>query len=290
MSSFTKGALWCVAAYALAGSAACGGLQYGAQWHPLWAMALADAAATLVIFGFSLGLRNASLYDPYWSLIPLGISVYWAVVGDGDPVRAVALTALIWFWGIRLTGNWLRGWTGLGHEDWRYEDLREKSGPLYPLVNLFGIHLFPTALVFFGCVPVFFSMHAPAPMGPLEWVAVVFGFGMVVLEWVADEQLWAFRKTRTDGAEFLQTGLWAWSRHPNYFGEAFFWVSLWAVALAGGHGPWWGAAGGLSMISLFVFVSIPMMKKKNLARKPGYAAYISRTSSFIPLPPSRRDA
>ena len=288
MSPFAKGLVWVGVSYSAAFCAAFFTFEACQDCHPLWAMGAADLAATLVIFGFSVGLRNASLYDPYWSLIPLAISAHWALTGQGDPVRAVALTGLIWFWGLRLTGNWVRGWPGVGHQDWRYEDLREKSGPFYPLVNLFGIHLCPTALVFMGCLPVFFSLHDPAPMEPLEWVAVVFGVGMVVLEWVADEQLWAFRKGRTHHDTFLQTGLWAWSRHPNYCGEAFFWVSLWAVALAGGHGPYWTAAGALSMIGLFVFASIPMMKKKNLARKPGYAGYVARTSAFIPWPPKGR--
>jgi steroid 5-alpha reductase family enzyme len=207
--------------------------------------------------------------------------------GTGDGIRILAVMALVWFWGLRLTGNWLRGWSGLGHEDWRYGDLRTKTGAFYPLVNLLGIHGFPTVLVFLGCIPVYFLLQDGGPMTISEWAVWVFGVGMVVLEWVADEQLWAFRRTRNDTQQFLQTGLWSWSRHPNYFGEAFFWVSLWILAAVGGQSPWWAGLGAWSMIGLFLLVSIPLMKQKNLARKPGYDAYSRRTSAFFPWPPRR---
>ena len=103
--------------------------------HPIGVALAADVAATVVIFGFSLAYRNSSFYDPYWSLAPIAIAIYWLSLANIYPVRAFVVLALVTLWGLRLTWNWLRGWQGLGHEDWRYVDLQRSSGRAYWLVS-----------------------------------------------------------------------------------------------------------------------------------------------------------
>ena len=87
---------------------------------PLWNMFVADVVATLVIWAFSLLLRNASMYDAYWSVIPVAIAYYWIATFSIWDYKNILAFMVICYWGIRLTVNWVRGWTGIQHQDWRY--------------------------------------------------------------------------------------------------------------------------------------------------------------------------
>ena len=131
------------------------GIALGGQ-PPIVVALAADLAATFVVFGFGFAFDNASFYDPYWSVAPPVIGLYFVAGAPGGalPVRQALVFALVALWALRLTWNWARGWSGLGHEDWRYVDMRQSSGGLYwPGASLFGIHLFPTVVVFLGCLP-----------------------------------------------------------------------------------------------------------------------------------------
>src|SRR5262249_11449388 len=122
--------------------------------HPIAVAAIADIAGTLVVFAFSVRHDNSSLYDPYWSIAPLPIGAYWASCAPSGPgVRAALVLALVAAWGIRLTANWVARWRGLGDEDFRYREIRGKTGGLYWPASLLAIHLLPTAWVFLGLLP-----------------------------------------------------------------------------------------------------------------------------------------
>jgi steroid 5-alpha reductase family enzyme len=124
------------------------------------------------------------------------------------------------------------------------------------------------------------------PMHGQPWVAVVcilITFGAVVIEAVADYQ----RRTKYqhDGSDVYKSGVWSWSRHPNYFGEIMFWVGLFLYAHFVEYAPIWTGIGALAMILLFVFISIPMMEDRQVANKPGYKDYQKRVSFLVPWPP-----
>lgn len=251
---------------------------------------LADVAATLVIYLFSVFFKNASFYDPYWSVIPMWIVLYlwWFPEVEVNAPRAWLATALVFTWGARLTWNWWRGWTGLDHEDWRYVDLRKKTGAFFPLVNLTGIQLFPTVLVFLGCLPLFPLLSSSS--AAFHWLDVVGGLvalGGILMEGIADQQLRRFRLANTDPQKILDTGLWKFSRHPNYFGELSFWYGLFLMGLGAAPDEWWRGAGALAMTALFLFISIPMIDKRMLARRPHYKDRIRRVSAVIPWPPRK---
>jgi steroid 5-alpha reductase family enzyme len=258
--------------------------------NPIVNMAVADGAATVVIFIFSLILKNSSMYDPYWSVYPIFIAFWWmAEFGDaGNTVRNLLATGLVVAWGVRLTYNWARSWPGMVHEDWRYTKLSDDTGPLYWLVSFLGIHLFPTVLVFLGCIPLYFIFQDPSALGFIDALAVVVTAGAITIEAVADNQLRAFRLARTESSpKIMATGLWGWSRHPNYFGEIMFWVGIFLFTLPQFMaGEYWIIAGMASMIVLFVFISIPMMEKREM-RKEGYDLYKKRVSFLVPLPPKK---
>ena len=280
--------LWAYAVCLVAGGVSLQLVPLAAPWNAV----SADVVATLVIFVFSRFYRNSSFYDPYWSVIPPLLAVYWFLfdaVPDVNTSRALLVIVLVWVWGIRLTANWATYWGGMKHEDWRYPLVRERAGPRGEMwVDLFGIHLFPTMQVFLGCLPIYAVMAGgTAPLGLLDLLAVLVTSGAIVIETVADLQLHAFIAKRR-GGDFIRSGLWAWSRHPNYFGELSFWWGLMLFGLAAAPQWWWWVApGALVMTAMFWFASIPLMDRRSVVRRPTYAQYMSEVSALIPVPPRR---
>jgi steroid 5-alpha reductase family enzyme len=193
----------------------------------------------------------------------------------------VVLIAVI-AWGGRLTFNWARGWQGLGHEDWRYVDIRQKTGRLYWAASFLAVHLFPSVLTFLGSLPLAAALTSSEPLGNLDLLATAITFGAIAIETAADEQLHAHRSS--DAKHACDVGLWKYSRHPNYFGEILFWVGLWLFGLAAGA-PVWTVIGPVAMLALFVFASIPMAEKRALSRRPDFAEKVARVSMLVPWPP-----
>lgn len=266
------------AVYILA--AAAGILLYEILPYDFWLnLLLADIAATAVTFLFSLIFRNASVYDPYWSVQPIVILVYAALKNPMNPLRLLMLTAVC-LWGIRLTGNWAYTFHGLAFQDWRYTMLKEKTGALYPLVNFLGIHLFPT-LVVYGCVlPAVFVFHYDT--GFTVWNAFLFlvSLGAVLLQFLSDRQMHQYRKNRT--APFMREGLWKYSRHPNYLGEILMWWGIGLSAYLVLPGRIYLLAGAVVNTLMFLFISIPMADNRQ-SQKPGFEEYKAATHRLIPL-------
>lgn len=270
------------AAYVLALAAAIGVGLTLPTGHPLLKVALGTVVATAVVFIFSRIFDNTSVYDAYWSVGPIAAAVYlFAGPGQGG-ARGIVMLLLIGLWGWRLTLNWARGWKGLGHEDWRYTDMRKLTGGAYWWASAFGLHLFPTIIVFLGLLPAHAGFTSPIPFGVLDVIAALVTLGAIAIEALADEQLRRFTARPT--ASVCNVGLWRYSRHPNYFGEISFWAGIWLFGVSAGA-PWWSIAGPLAMVGLFVFASIPLMERHLSARRPGWAEHRSRTSMLIPFPP-----
>lgn len=282
-NTYWKGMTWVIVAYVAAFGVSVLTAHFLPTYDPLVIAAVADLVATLVVFGFSVAFNNSSFYDAYWSVAPVPIVVWWAAwVGGGHPVRAALVVGLLSLWAVRLTLNWAKGWGGLSHEDWRYVNLRQPSGRAYWLVSLFGLHLFPTVMVFAGLWPAYIATTSPAPLGLLDALGAVVMLGAVGLEATADAQLRAFRGRVSDPTANIEEGLWRWSRHPNYLGEMGVWwgLALFALAVAPQHLP--TAAGAVAMTTMFVIVSIPMMERRMVGRRPAYASYIQRVPMVLP--------
>ncbi|MFL6024734.1 MAG: DUF1295 domain-containing protein [Marmoricola sp.] len=276
-------------AYVLAFGAGAAWLYLGAVTSHLWLNGLiADLIATAVVFVASRLHKNSSFYDAYWSVLPPLLVVYWWSEGGlaADDLRAWLVLGVIVFWSVRLTGNWIYAFPGLHHEDWRYPMLREKAGKAEALVDLMGIHVFPTLQVFLALVPAYVAVTRTGDaVGWLDWVAVAVGVASVVLSFTADLQMYRFARTKQPG-QAMDQGLWAWSRHPNYFGEFGFWVALALFGLATSPGDWWWLVlGAVGILALFEGASIPMMEQRSLERRPEYQVVIDRVSKFLPLPP-----
>ena len=272
-------------AYAVAGLAAWAVAASAPGNRPLLHTFEADLAATVVVFLFSAVAGNASLYDPYWSVAPAVIVVAWALWRDDLGARPVLVLTLVLIWAVRLTANWAVGWRGLGHEDWRYVRLREQRPRRLPfwVVNLTGIQLVPTLVVFAGLLPVWPAMTVrDRPFGPLDVVAIVVTAGAILTEAVADLQLRRFARDPANRGQIIGSGLWRYSRHPNYLGEISFWWGLWLFGLAAAPGWWWSVVGPLVMVLLFAFVSVPMMDRRSVARRPAYAEHMRDVPALLP--------
>lgn len=289
------------AAYVLAVAAAACWLWAGPRSGRLWLDTLiADLVATGVVFAFSRAFGNSSFYDAYWSVIPPLLFGYWwwqGPIGLSGPgaVRCWLIAVVIGYWSVRLTGNWVYGFAGLHHEDWRYPLLRDGAGRWAIAVDLLAIHVFPTLQVFAGMIPVYLAATRPGDgVIALMWAAFAVGLGAVTLELAADVQMHRFvaaRRAGTEPGSVMDRGLWAWSRHPNYLGEIGFWLSLAMFGIAAAPGQWWWLFAGVAvMVAMFLGASIPMMEKRSLERRPQYADVIDRVPMLLPRPPRTANA
>lgn len=256
---------------------------------PTRALLAGTTAATVVVWIASAVRGNASLYDPYWSLAPLVMALGLAVAAlvtdrHPAPLRALVALAVVTAYAVRLTLNWLRGWHGMRHEDWRYVQIRARTGALWQPVNFLGIHLMPSLMTWGGSLPlVVVFADGGRSFGSLDALGVLIALSGIVLSARADGELHAHRAQRRDSSELLDTGVWGWCRHPNYLGEILFWWGLFALALGADPAAAGTGVGALAITLLFLTVSIGLIEARLADRKPGYAAYRARVPRLLPL-------
>lgn len=247
--------------------------------HELWALFWADVVATVVVWIFGLIYKNVSVYDPYWSVFPPVAFTFWAIHKAVFTLPVVLLLIAVWYWGVRLTGNWAYTFKGLDHEDWRYTRYRETLSPfLFHIVNFFGLNMIPTLVVFGAMLPGFGLFESTAPANFLTWFGFALCLASATIQLVADTQIHRFRDSHP--GQYCNVGLWRRGRHPNYFGEIQMWWGVW-VMYTSLNGFDWLVLGPVAMTALFLFVSIPMMERRQLQNKPGYAGYKKSTRMLI---------
>jgi steroid 5-alpha reductase family enzyme len=279
-----------LAAYTAAGMIAVGTGVLLRNYSPIIVVGAADLAATIAIFISSVIVRNSSMYDPYWSVAPVPIALYWLLQpssnGFANP-RHVLIFVLLCLWAIRLTANWASQWRGLGHEDWRYRDIKQQTGRFYWPVSFLGIHLMPTILVFGGCLALWPTLSdRNAHLSWLDVVAALVALTAIVIEATADWQLRRFRhrlSAKPGATPAMPGGLWSVSRHPNYLGEVLFWWGLYLFVPLAYPDFRLVIIGPLVILGLFLGVSIPLMERHLIAGHPEYAEYQRRVvSPFVP--------
>lgn len=247
--------------------------------HELLALFLADVVATVVVWGFGLFYTNVSVYDPYWSVAPPVMFTVWAFYKSTFTLPVVLLLIAVWYWGIRLTGNWAFTFKGLAHEDWRYTRYRETQSPfIFHVINFFGLNMMPTVLVFAAMLPGFGLFESTEAANMLTWLGFAICISAATLQLVADTQIHRFRENHP--GQYCFVGLWKHGRHPNYLGEISMWWGVWTM-YASIYGFDWLIIAPIAMTALFLFISIPMMERRQLQNKPGYAEYRKKTRMLI---------
>ena len=260
-------------------------LLYGCLPWSWWLnLLVADIAATGIVFLFSLLFGNASVYDPYWSVQPMVILGGFAAV-RGVNLYGILLLAVTFLWGLRLTANWAYTFQNLRWQDWRYTMLKEKTGCFYPLINLAGIHLFPTLVVYLCVLPAVYALEFSVPFSPRSLPALAVCLGAVILQGVADLQMHLFRREKTGG--FIRRGLWEHSRHPNYLGEILMWWGIGLSLIPAVPDRYALLAGAAVNTMMFLVVSIPMADRRQ-SRKAGFAEYKAQTRMLLPIKKGRR--
>ena len=264
--------------YALAGIT--GILVYRA-FNASWGLSLlvADTMATVVTFVFSLAFKNASVYDPYWSVQPPFILAAFAIK-CGVNALGILMLAVVSFWAVRLTLNWACTFKSLLHQDWRYTMLNEKTGKLYPIINFIGIHMVPT-LVVYGCVlPGVYVIINKPQINVFSVLCLCLSLCAAVMQGVADLQMHKYRRNRT--TPFIRVGLWKYSRHPNYLGEILMWWGVGLCLLFAEPSAWYFILGAVMNTLLFLLVSIPLAEGKQ-SKKQGYDQYKKETRALLPI-------
>jgi steroid 5-alpha reductase family enzyme len=241
---------------------------------------IADVASTIIIFIFSLILNNASCYDPYWSVAPLSIAILLLFTKPLNLVRILVSIAVIG-WALRLTINWIYTFDNLKWEDWRYKLLKEKTGFFYPLINLLGIHLFPTIVVYLCLLPVLFIYNYDVSFNIFVLIFFIFAIFSFVLQGIADFQMHKYRKNKN--GTFNRNGLWKYSRHPNYLGEILMWLNIALLAIFALNNYYFLIIGAIVNALMFIFVSIPLAENHQRDRKPGFDIYKSETRMLLPI-------
>jgi len=257
----------------------------------LVANALLVLAMMTALWAASVRLRDASVVDPFWSIGFLLVAVH-TVLRTGLTAGKALLLAMVAAWALRLFLHLLLRSRGKP-EDPRYAAFRRKYGPeRYWWFSFFQVFLLQGALVLVVSAPlqVAAAKGAPDPVSLADLVGLALFAAGFTIEAVADAQLARYRRARAAGGPggpgpVLDTGLWRYSRHPNYFGEALLGWGFWACSL---DAPWAWATVFAPALMTFLLVKVSgvaMLDAHMAATRPGYADYVKRTSGFVPLPP-----
>lgn len=230
----------------------------------------------------SVLIENVSFVDSLWSLFFLLAAIVFAVELESLSARSVLVLALVAIWALRLSLHiTVRNWGE--PEDYRYQSIRANNEPGFAVKSLYIVFGLQGLLAWIVAAPLLPAMAAGPALGLLDYIAValwLFGF---FFEAVGDYQLSRFKADPDSSGRVLDTGLWRYTRHPNYFGEFCIWWAFWLFAVSAGA--WWTVFSPLLMSFLLLRVSgVAMLEKTIEERRPEYAEYVRSTNAFFPGP------
>ncbi|WP_369185598.1 DUF1295 domain-containing protein [Streptomyces sp. Y1] len=253
--------------------------------------ATAGAALAVLLAAFAVGVRTGRHrgVDVAWGLAFTAVAWtgYAFSAGHGDPARRLLVTILVTVWGLRLSAHIRSRSRGHG-EDPRYDRMLAKApGGRRNHYALRMVYLLQAAIVWFVSLPVQAAQYLTAGLGPLTFAAVALWAVGMFFETVGDWQLARFKADAANHGRIMDRGLWAWTRHPNYFGDACVWWALFLLVASEPIG-WAFVLSPVLMTYLLAFGSgKPLLERRLGSTKPGWDAYVARTSSFVPRPPRR---
>lgn len=254
---------------------------------------LALGAALLfmaVVWAVHLGDEDASIVDPLWGPAIVLVGVMHALASGAELVGArLSILLLACAWAARLAWHLARRHAATG-EDRRYRKMREARGARWWWQSLFVVFSLQAVLAWIVALPLMVGATGAGTLGVVGVLGVLVFLGGFFCEALADGQLARFKARAESAGQVLDTGLWRYSRHPNYFGETVVWWGLGLVALDLGHGAaaWWALVGPAAITFLLLKVSGVTLTEADIAdRRPEYRDYVRRTSAFVPMPPRR---
>jgi steroid 5-alpha reductase family enzyme len=253
-----------------------------------WLVVLLSALVVLLLMAATAYAARRTgrwaVVDVTWGLGFLLVSVVAGVVGDGDTLRKVLLVGLPVIWALRLASH--ISTRAQGKEDPRYAELKENGRGGFARQVL----LPQGAAIFFISIPIQVGVGSDRSVGALAWLGVLVWAVGLAFEAIGDRQLKTFKADPANRGTIMDRGLWSWTRHPNYFGDACLWWGIYLVAADSG---WAGAATVLSPVAMTYFiyaVTGAKLLERTMSKREGWDAYAARTSIFLPLPPRKRPA
>ncbi|MEO8274634.1 MAG: DUF1295 domain-containing protein [Thermoanaerobaculia bacterium] len=253
--------------------------------------AAGGAVAVYLLVGWLLSIRLAdvSIVDVMWGPGFLLVASVGAVLGRGTPARQVLIVAMVALWGLRLAVHIFIRNHGKG-EDYRYRAMRERQGRRFVWLSALTVFGLQGVLMLFIGLPLLAATTLPdrirgalpGGLSLLDFVGLsVYGVGLF-FETVGDLQLVKFKADPQNRGKVCDVGLWRYTRHPNYFGDATVWWGLYLVACSAPPG-WSTFVSPIAMTVLLLKVSgVALLEKGLSSTKPGYAEYVARTSAFVP--------
>jgi steroid 5-alpha reductase family enzyme len=249
------------------------------------------AVISMMFMGWilSLFLRNVTVVDSLWGMgfvLIAWTTFFWV---DGFLVRKLILALPVTIWGTRLSlyltwRNWGKG------EDPRYGSWREKSGKHFWIVSLFKVFLLQSLFLWAISFALQYGIASKTPE-MITWLdmsgLILWGVGFL-FEAVGDWQLAAFKSNPANKGKVMDQGLWAYTRHPNYFGECLMWWGIFLIAFSAPNSGWTVLSPLIITAVLLKMTGIPLTEKIMIAHRPGYTEYIQRTSAFFPWFPKAK--
>ncbi|MCF7981123.1 MAG: DUF1295 domain-containing protein [Pseudomonadales bacterium] len=242
----------------------------------------------LVTWIYSLTRHNVNIVDSLWSLMFLAGAVCYVLMANNFSAASLLLLSLVAVWALRLSLFLaIRNWGE--EEDRRYREIRANNEPHFGFKSLYIIFGLQAGLAWIISIPLLMAISINTEIAYLELLALAIWVVGFVFEVIADLQLYRFKSSTQNKGKVLDTGLWAYSRHPNYFGEFLIWWGYFLFALSAGA--WWTVFSPLLMTILLLKVSgVSLMEKGVIERRPNYREYIESTNAFFPGRPRRTNS
>jgi steroid 5-alpha reductase family enzyme len=254
--------------------------------HPYSIALIVILAVSIVSWLFSLVRKDVSFVDNLWSLFFLIAASVFALSSQSLSDRAVLVLALVAIWSLRLsiyitTRNWGQP------EDYRYQTIRANNEPGFAFKSLYIVFGLQGVLAWFIALPLLSAITSDAALNGIDIIAAALWIVGFIFEAGGDYQLARFKGRKDSKGRVLDTGLWRYTRHPNYFGDFCIWWSFYLFAVASGG--WWSIASPILMSILLLRISgVAMLEKTISDRRPGYTDYIRSTNAFFPGPSRAR--
>ena len=231
----------------------------------------------------SLLKEDVSIVDSLWPMMFLFAAITYLVSLAEPGPRGLLVLAMTAIWSLRLFGYIT--WRNWGEpEDRRYQQIRANNQPNFHLKSFFIVFFFQGLIAWIVSLPLLLAIAEPAPLGWIDYAGITLWVIGMVFEAGGDFQLARFKANPSNRGAVMRYGLWRYTRHPNYFGNACLWWGFGLLALAGGA--WWVLISPLLMTFLLLKVSgVSLLEQDIGERRPGYAEYVKSTSPFLPLPP-----
>jgi steroid 5-alpha reductase family enzyme len=251
----------------------------------LWGLAAGVGFLTLV-WVVSLIRTDASIVDPFWGLTFIILGTTYRFASDTEyGARPAVVLALLLIWGIRLSAYLF--WRNAGKaEDYRYQAMRKRQGPNFPIKSLFTVFWLQAGLAWIVSLPLLAAVDGGGALGIFDYLGMAFWAVGLFFEATGDFQLARFKSDPANQGKVMAAGVWRFTRHPNYFGDFMVWWGFYLFAL--GSGAWWSVVGPIVMSVLLMRVSgAALLEKKLTKAREGYEEYVRPTNGFFPGPKKR---